>query len=130
MHVRLCETESNIENPEQLIRVVKNAQQLGIDKDTKGRDINQPIWWNEEIDTVRADCNRYKRRLIRARSRQAQPESIEQLEIEYKNNRKELRRSIQISQKEQWKLLCDRLDEDPWGQGYNIVIGGLKHRTL
>ncbi|KAG5860361.1 hypothetical protein JTB14_002882 [Gonioctena quinquepunctata] len=34
-------TEGNIKDLEQLISVVKNVQQLGIDKDTKGRDINQ-----------------------------------------------------------------------------------------
>ncbi|KAG5867651.1 hypothetical protein JTB14_034456 [Gonioctena quinquepunctata] len=117
-------TEGNIENPEQLISVVKNAQQLGIDEVAK--DINHPTWWNEEIATFQADCNRSRRRLIRARSRLALLESIEQLEIEYNNNRKELRRSIKISQKEQWKLLCNRLDEDP-RSGYKIVVGELKH---
>ncbi|KAG5874182.1 hypothetical protein JTB14_015778 [Gonioctena quinquepunctata] len=69
---------------------------------------------DEEIATFRAVTSR--RRLIRVRSRQAQPESIGQLEIEYKNNRK-------TYQKEQWKHLCDRLDEDPWGQGHKIVEG-------
>ncbi|KAG5873762.1 hypothetical protein JTB14_005367 [Gonioctena quinquepunctata] len=74
--------EDTIEDHEQFNSVVKNAQQLGIDEDIKGRDINQPIWRNEEISTFLADCNRSRRRLIRARSRQAQPESKEQQEIE------------------------------------------------
>ncbi|KAG5884140.1 hypothetical protein JTB14_021807 [Gonioctena quinquepunctata] len=106
-------TESNIENLGKLTSVVKNAEQLGMDKNTKGRYIYQSIWWTKKIATFWAECNCFRRRLIRARSRQAQPESIEQLEIEYKNNRKE-----------QWNLLYDRLDEDPWQQGYKIVVGG------
>ncbi|KAG5898491.1 hypothetical protein JTB14_015495 [Gonioctena quinquepunctata] len=48
-------------------------------------------------------------------AQQAQPESIEQLEIESKTTGKNYVGHKNISE-EQWNLLCDLLDEDPWGQ--------------
>ncbi|KAG5873069.1 hypothetical protein JTB14_010415 [Gonioctena quinquepunctata] len=118
-------TEENMSLHKTIFLDISISGKQRIDKGTKKRDINQPIWRNEEIATFRAECNRSRRWLIRDRSKQAQRESIEQLEIEYENNRKELRSSMKISQKEQKKLFCDRL-----GQGYKITVDGLKYARI
>ncbi|KAG5861158.1 hypothetical protein JTB14_000702 [Gonioctena quinquepunctata] len=43
-----------------------------------------------------------------------------------KDARKALRKGISKVQKEQWRMLCDRWENDPWGTGYKIVTKELK----
>ncbi|KAK9695679.1 hypothetical protein QE152_g32402 [Popillia japonica] len=46
---------------------------------------------------------------------------------EYKEHKKELRKLIRASKKEQWDKLCEDLNRDVWGDGYKIAIKGIKN---
>ena len=45
---------------------------------------------------------------------------------EYASARKELRKAINKSKKQHWEEICNKLDEDIFGDGYKIVINQLK----
>ncbi|KAK9729789.1 hypothetical protein QE152_g15719 [Popillia japonica] len=45
----------------------------------------------------------------------------------YKERKKELRKLIVISKREHWHKLCNELNNDVWGEGYRIVVKGVKH---
>lgn len=47
-------------------------------------------------------------------------------ENELRDQRKVLKREIERAKKEQWKRLCERLEEDVWGEEYRIALSSLK----
>ncbi|XP_074037191.1 uncharacterized protein [Leptinotarsa decemlineata] len=116
----------NIHDRRGLISIVKSAQKLGSDTNNDGTNREQPVWWNENIRELRKKCHQVRRELTRLRRENDDPERVLAKDNEYKDTRRNLRRAINRSQREEWRKLCDRLEEDPWGQGYKIVVRDLK----
>ncbi|XP_074031193.1 uncharacterized protein [Leptinotarsa decemlineata] len=108
----------------ELGRAIKIAQEQCTRRLPKVRR-KQPVWWNEAISEARSKCNRLRRMIQRARIARVEGR-ITATETEYKEARKSLRGEIRRSQREQWRELCDGLEDDPWGQGYQIVMGKIK----
>lgn len=96
-------------------------------EDREGRINMKPYWWKEEIEECRRACTRLRRLITRTRARN---ELEEQLEEAYKGKKKDLRAMIRSAKKEAWKELCDKLNEDIWGDGYRIVKRQLDGPTL
>ncbi|XP_074031357.1 uncharacterized protein [Leptinotarsa decemlineata] len=122
--------QNSIDDVEDLTRIVKSAQLSCTRKSKEGTNRAQPVWWNENIAQLREKCNKSRRNITRARVRPVDPVSISVLENKYKDYRKFLRKAIRESQRAQWNLLCERVEEDPWGQGYQIVIGSMRHLKM
>lgn len=94
------------------IKELKNLQDHCLIANTRSRR-NQPYWWNEDIELARRRCNDARRTLVRARGRRNRVEvEIEELDETFKNTKKAYKTKINISKKEQWKILCDELEND------------------
>lgn len=90
-------------------------------KDVKGK----VYWWSTEIAEIRGRCNMWRRRLIRAKDRKDQ-ELETQLAGELKTSRKELRKAIEKAKKRAWDELLERLNRDPWGRPYKMIMSKIK----
>ncbi|XP_074028854.1 uncharacterized protein [Leptinotarsa decemlineata] len=110
-----------------MVKVIREAQNLSTVGIQVGHNRLQPEWWNEEIEQLRIICNNHRRSLTRARGRDMVQTTIEGLEASYKSGRKNLKRAIRRAQRRKWEELCSGLEEDPWGRGYQIVTGSMRH---
>ncbi|XP_074026231.1 uncharacterized protein [Leptinotarsa decemlineata] len=116
----------NIVGVTELIASTQCAQKMSQRFGEDGTSRQQPAGWSEAIQHLRTACNRCRRELTRARRARLEPVYIAAKEAVYKEPRRSLRKQINKAQKEGWKELCDRLEDDPWGQGYRIVMKELK----
>lgn len=82
-------------------------------------------WWNDEIDELRRNCIRRRRKFTRARRRGA----AEAEHSEYKETRKQLQKAIFNSKKDKWNELREDINRNPWGLGYKIVMEKLCNKS-
>ncbi|XP_072392351.1 uncharacterized protein [Diabrotica undecimpunctata] len=80
-----------------------------------------PYWWNDEIQSKRAECFRLRRTAQRYRT----PQHTEN----YKRAKKELGREIKRAKHSCWHNLCTALEDDVWGEAYRIVTKTLRTET-
>lgn len=78
------------------------------------------FWWNDSLTRLRKLCVAAKRRLQRAR-RRTPPDNIEQLQAQYKENRKDFRKAIKAAKEAAWKELCAELEDNVFGDAYLIA---------
>ncbi|KAI5705701.1 hypothetical protein M8J75_001011 [Diaphorina citri] len=79
-------------------------------------------WWTENINTLRKDCIRRRRRILtRSKKRLDDPEAIKKLLKEYKEAKTKLNSEIRNSRETEWKTICNEVEDDIWGRGYKIV---------
>lgn len=78
-------------------------------------------WWNEEIAQLRVDCNKARRLYTRSAKNGKESLILEKWLI-YLKNKKSLRSSIRKAKKAFWKTVCEEVDKDVWGKGYQIVM--------
>ncbi|CAI6360923.1 unnamed protein product [Macrosiphum euphorbiae] len=97
-------------------------------------------WWNADIEALRADCTRAKRRMTRMtarvsrlRRRQANEFDEERAEAElaltngaYREAKRQLKIAILRSKKTCWKELISSVDTDPFGKPYKLVMRKLR----
>lgn len=74
-------------------------------------------WWNEEIAELRKKCNRLRRVAQRATRR----ENVGLEQRAYKLAKSTLVAAIKSSKARCWKAVCDEVEQDIWGRGYQIV---------
>lgn len=55
---------------------------------------------------------------------------MEEEEKELKQLRKNLKKTINRTKKVKWKELCEELEKDVWGQGYQIAMRSLQANKL
>ena len=80
-------------------------------------------WWNEEISSLRRECNRRRRLLTRGRARgNVSPDAVRELWDDLRVARRDLRKAINRSKAKLWGELVDDLDRDPWGTPYRVVL--------
>lgn len=114
------------ESHKKLIGVIKKAQTLSIDRRTQQQK-QETYWWNKTVKARRKECNKARRKVTRARANMGvTAEQTEELERQYKQAKTEYRNEIRDSKKEKWKNLIEKLEEDVWGQGFQIVTKQLK----
>lgn len=91
---------------------------------------NLPYWWSDSIALKREECNKLRRILTRAnKNRGIGQEVLEQHRIAYKTCKKELAKLIMKAKKESWDALCQELDNNIWGDAYQIVAKKLNMLT-
>lgn len=81
-------------------------------------------WWSQEIDKLREECNRMRRRVKRGR---LQPDQDLRRE-EFRRARKELKVAIRVSKRNSWNDLLKQVEADPWGLPYKLVTKKLVGR--
>lgn len=115
-----------IEAAERVIkRMVKDACNNAM-KRVKGTNTRKSAyWWSADIAQGRDRCRMWRRRLLRAKSRQ-NDEQVTQLAGELRKSRKELRKMIGLAKKNAWDELLEGLNRDPWGRPYKMVINKMK----
>lgn len=80
-------------------------------------------WWNEDIAELRRNAIRMSRRVARCKKN-----TIERA-IKYESYREAkiaLKVAIKKAKVEKWSELLQKLEEDPWGRAYKIVLNKLK----
>lgn len=77
-------------------------------------------WWTPAIAEARRECVR-RRRVLTRRRRRALPPEIADLESSLLEARRQLRGMIRASKRMKWYELCAELDNDVWGNAYQIV---------
>ncbi|KAJ8910377.1 hypothetical protein NQ315_012824 [Exocentrus adspersus] len=87
---------------------------------------NSVYWWTPEVAEERRRTIVARRELSRIRRRTQQRENdVEQKEREYKERRKSLKKLIMEQKKKCWEETLREVQNDPWGQGYKIVMKAL-----
>lgn len=83
-------------------------------------------WWTEDIAELRRRCLRARREHLRARRRGNDGDLTGE---NYKTAKKTLVRAIKVSKVQSWKRLCEEVNENTWGRGYQIVMKRMGRTT-
>uniref|UniRef100_A0A6V7L8X1 Uncharacterized protein n=1 Tax=Bracon brevicornis TaxID=1563983 RepID=A0A6V7L8X1_9HYME len=75
-------------------------------------------WWSEDINKLSAENLRARRQVQRARGKPC----FLQLEVGFKKIRSNLRKAIGDSKKRCWIELIEKVNNDPWGRPYKVVM--------
>lgn len=114
-------------SPEELTRIVINACDVSMPRKILPRHLRTPVyWWNDEIALIRAKCNKARRHAQRARNDTVRQERM----VAYKRLRLQLTIAIKKSKRLKFKELCESVDDNPWGNGYRIVMSKLKGPSI
>lgn len=106
--------------PEQILNDMKSAQKMATTNKKKKRN-ETPYWWNSEVAEKRNKATTARRSLVRARKKNIPEVEIKQKEEEQRIIQTELKKAINKAKKDSWKDLCNKLEEDIWGEGYRIA---------
>jgi hypothetical protein len=90
-----------------------------------GDDYKLPYWSTEEIQEEISEVKRKHRAYQTARKQEAEDRKSES----YREAKKSLKRAIPIAKKSSWMDLCDSLENDIFGDAYQIVKAQLKGRS-
>ena len=89
-----------------------------------------PYWWNEGIENIRRNCISIRRKITRSKRRMGLNDEVIKLIKDYKETRTDLKKAINRAKLQNWKTLCDELNENPWGNGFKIVMKHLKGPSM
>lgn len=106
-----------------LIDKIKHAQNFSTSVRVLKRE--QPYWWNDEIEEMRKECNKSRRKLARVKKARQELE-IAAAVTEHKEAIRAYKKAIRNSKNEHWRAVCDDLERDIWGLGYQIVVKQFK----
>lgn len=106
---------------------IEAACEVSMPRKTGRRGKSPAYWWTPEIATMRRSCHRLRRLAQRTRD----PAEIMQRSTEHKLAKKQLRREINRSKAQCWRVLTEDVNRDPWGMGYKLVTRRLgAHRKI
>ena len=101
------------------MRAIRQACEMAIPKKGQRRGKKPLYWWNEEIATLKRECLKLRMILHRARRRDRSTEELREGYVK----KKKLRLAVKRSKCRCWRALADDLNSNPWGLGYEIVMG-------
>jgi len=84
-------------------------------------------WWTSDIAEQRTRCHKARRIYTRLRKRMDDAGCATQL-AEFKAERRLLVIKIRTAKEDNWRKLCELVDNDPWGLPYRIVMKKLNRR--
>lgn len=89
----------------------------------KQNSMRRPVyWWNPEVAEIRREALNAKRKLTRGnKKKNLTSTDKEQLMQEYRDKRQKLSNAIIHAKQQSWKIVCDDLNNNPWGDGYKLV---------
>lgn len=114
-------------SPDDLVSALRNVCELALTKKYPRKIRKGKRWWNKEIEELRQRFLATKRSLTRAnkRTKGCPPPHV----LESCNNAftafKEARRS---AKEETHKRLCEKLNDNPWGDAYRVAMQDLRPR--
>uniref|UniRef100_A0A034VIB1 Putative 115 kDa protein in type-1 retrotransposable element R1DM n=1 Tax=Bactrocera dorsalis TaxID=27457 RepID=A0A034VIB1_BACDO len=76
-------------------------------------------WWNSEIALLRSECHKARRLFQRCIG----SDNVTRMREIFKEKRRALKKAIKASKTSCFKMLCKKVDENPWGEAYKIVMG-------
>lgn len=106
--------------PAALIEAVTQACNDCFPRKETRQDRREVYWWTQSIAELRRACLKARRQLKRE-ARRAGGHADPQFHESLRAARGELRRAIKQSKRRCWKELCERVNDDVWGEGYQIV---------
>lgn len=122
----LLEGEQTSKNDNNLDYRLKQAF-LGSRKHLKEQNRHSvPYWWNNNIEELRDRCIAQRRCATRSRLRREADRVMQDKWNSYKAAKKLLGDTIKAEKRKLWKEMCDELNEDIWGQGYQHVMRRIK----
>lgn len=83
-------------------------------------------WWNENIAELRKMCIQARRTATRGRRKP----NYEALRAAYKEARGQLAKAIRSSKSQCWTELLEKVESDPWGKPYKVVMKQLKNQPM
>uniref|UniRef100_A0A6V7L754 Endonuclease/exonuclease/phosphatase domain-containing protein n=1 Tax=Bracon brevicornis TaxID=1563983 RepID=A0A6V7L754_9HYME len=104
-----------------VMREVGKACDTAMHRRRKGNRHLPVYWWSEDINKLRAESLRARRKAQRARGKPC----FLQLEVVFKEIRRSLRKAIGDSKKRCWIELIEEMNNDPWGRPYKVVMSKL-----
>ncbi|XP_066261264.1 uncharacterized protein [Euwallacea similis] len=117
-----------VNSGKEISKLMKEAFRAACDGNrNEATDSPNPYWWTEQIEQMRKNCIKARRRALRARGNlNIADTDTEALWQRYKDARKSLHKEISSRKKTSWIELCTKLDDDIWGDSYKIVMRQLK----
>lgn len=85
------------------------------------------FWWNSDIAEQRKRCHKARRAYTRKIKKAGVAGSTAERQL-YRDERKALSSKILESKEQHWRDLCAKVDGDPWGLPYKIVMRKLMRR--
>lgn len=83
---------------------------------------SMPYWWGDDVEAQIRQTRAIRRNYQRGRNRL----EGDSLRLDYVESRRVLNNLIRKKKKEKWKSLCQALEENVFGDAYNIVRAQLK----
>lgn len=106
-----------------LIRKLAEACDAAMPRKSGRTNSRKPVhWWNDEIRHLRTDCLRMRRRSKRPANEEDRVEIVRQ----FKQLRRDLKRAIKRSKKDNFVKICRDADINPWGDAYRVVMSRIK----
>uniref|UniRef100_A0A6V7KTV3 Endonuclease/exonuclease/phosphatase domain-containing protein n=1 Tax=Bracon brevicornis TaxID=1563983 RepID=A0A6V7KTV3_9HYME len=104
-----------------VMREVAKACNTAMHRRRKGNRHPPLYWWSEDINKLRAESLRARWRVQRARGKPC----FLQLEVGFKESRRNLRKAVGDSKKRCWIELIEEVNNDPWSKPYKVVMSKL-----
>lgn len=84
-------------------------------------------WWTAEIAELRRKAQKLRRVQMRYRQN-GRLDRYQMARTEYKTAKSSLRKAIKASKARCWQELCQQINDDVWGRGYEIAMSSLRRR--
>lgn len=105
----------------ELIRALEDVTKKSLEIKTAEAK-NEAYWWTDQISEPRKVAIRARRTFTRLRSRlQAEDPEVTGAHEHFVACQEVLNKTINIEKKKAWKTICEDIEEDIWGQGYQIA---------
>lgn len=112
-----------ITNPDKTVAEIQKVYRTSCRSIRADENFQLPFWWDEDIAS-KIECTKRARRQLQRETRNETRR--EELKVEYRTKRSDLSKTIQTAKKNKWRATLAALEEDIFGQAYNIVRAQLK----
>lgn len=102
--------------------ILKQICNNTLQKKGKGKKFKPVYWWNSVIAFKRNECVRKRRCYTRAMKKNSSLAITGHLWLEFQITRKDLRNEIKKAKRQSWKKLVEEVENDIWGDGYQITM--------
>lgn len=107
-------------------KILHKACDAAADRVRKDSRRRRTYWWNSTIAEARKQAISTRRKWMRSKIRNNDPEVTKNLRGICNDARRNLRCEINKAKMNSWQKLLDGLDSDPWGLPYRIVLNKLR----
>lgn len=114
---------NDIRTPQELTHAITKLCDECFTRKRSSKHAHPPVyWWTPEIAEKRRTCIRLRRTEVRLNRTASMDRRIAAKE-RYKEAKRDLKAEIEKEKKKAWRELCEELENDIWGKGYQIVTG-------